>query len=171
MPYFYTTTSDQNHLRIPDLVCTICTKEFADPVTTNCSHTFCKSCLKEWLSSILNCPICATPISSNGTFTASHTIETAISFTKNMIKSFEVEANDIKRYEILGEGVSSIVYRGEWNCKEVAVKVLREQNEFSGQDVETFRKEVIVFSNLRHPNVRRWRCLTMGRSSCSWELA
>ena len=39
--------------------CSICLDAFTNKVTLNCTHNFCKSCIKEWISyNNYNCPIC-----------------------------------------------------------------------------------------------------------------
>jgi hypothetical protein len=50
-----------------DLSCSICTEVFVKPVKLPCLHTFCKTCILEWDTSILewgqnrkNCPYCGT---------------------------------------------------------------------------------------------------------------
>ena len=44
---------------IPDhLSCTICLEVFVDPQKISCSHSFCKSCLKGWMRSGKECPVC-----------------------------------------------------------------------------------------------------------------
>ena len=41
-----------------ELLCTICTDILAKPVSCPEGHTFCDSCLTEWLRTNLNCPTC-----------------------------------------------------------------------------------------------------------------
>lgn len=38
--------------------CAICLEPLADHTTTSCNHTFCHSCLAEWLVSHNRCPVC-----------------------------------------------------------------------------------------------------------------
>ncbi|XP_018334222.1 postreplication repair E3 ubiquitin-protein ligase RAD18-like [Agrilus planipennis] len=41
-----------------ELICSICEDEFRDAVIFHCSHTYCKSCIEEWLVRHNTCPIC-----------------------------------------------------------------------------------------------------------------
>ena len=48
---------------LPDITeCNICSNGFEDPVVTHCKHTFCKSCLTEWLNRSKTCPACRADI-------------------------------------------------------------------------------------------------------------
>lgn len=40
-----------------DLLCSICKDVLDDAVTTPCRHTFCKTCITEWTSQSLSCPL------------------------------------------------------------------------------------------------------------------
>ena len=44
------------------LSCTICLDVFSNPYTVKCGHTFCGSCLHEWIKKVCECPICRTKI-------------------------------------------------------------------------------------------------------------
>ncbi|GJQ75385.1 hypothetical protein Trydic_g23561 [Trypoxylus dichotomus] len=45
-----------------ELQCAICTELLIKVTTLNCSHSFCKDCIKEWRKTNKNCPICRTKI-------------------------------------------------------------------------------------------------------------
>ncbi|GJQ75386.1 hypothetical protein Trydic_g23562 [Trypoxylus dichotomus] len=45
-----------------ELLCAICTELFIKVTTLNCSHSFCKDCIKEWRKRNKKCPICRTEI-------------------------------------------------------------------------------------------------------------
>jgi hypothetical protein len=46
------------------MVCSICLEEFNDPVTTNCRHQFCRTCLYEWFEKgKRDCPMCRGSVS------------------------------------------------------------------------------------------------------------
>ncbi len=41
-----------------DLKCIICTQPFESPVSLDCKHTFCLSCIETWINQNSSCPIC-----------------------------------------------------------------------------------------------------------------
>ncbi|KAM4693112.1 E3 ubiquitin-protein ligase RNF8 [Discoglossus pictus] len=47
-----------------ELQCIICSEHFIEPVTLNCSHTFCSYCIKSWRKRKNECPICRQEICS-----------------------------------------------------------------------------------------------------------
>lgn len=50
-----------------DLTCPICCEIFADPVLLQCSHSFCRSCLKRcWDTGLRECPVCRKKVSKSG---------------------------------------------------------------------------------------------------------
>jgi TNF receptor-associated factor 5 len=61
----YVDTVDEN------LICPICRCALVDPVTTDCDHTFCKSCIKESLSHHEVCPIDRSELSREATLNRS----------------------------------------------------------------------------------------------------
>jgi len=44
------------------LTCSICTDWFCEPVTLDCSHSFCTNCLADYLREQEVCPYCRTPV-------------------------------------------------------------------------------------------------------------
>lgn len=54
----------------------------------------------------------------------------------------------------LGEGSFARVFKGNWNGKVVAVKVINEgQEEETTEKFREFRREVMLMSGLQHPNI------------------
>ena len=47
-----------------ELTCIICQELFVVAHTLTCSHSFCRSCINEWMKSKKECPICRKPIST-----------------------------------------------------------------------------------------------------------
>ncbi|XP_077405910.1 tripartite motif containing 108 [Vanacampus margaritifer] len=45
-----------------DLTCSICLTIFTNPVTLLCGHSFCRTCLTDFLDTHLQCPQCRTPV-------------------------------------------------------------------------------------------------------------
>lgn len=53
-----------------ELICSICNKPFDEPVSTSCDHTFCQSCIKQWIEKgKKSCPTCRQKITSPDQFT------------------------------------------------------------------------------------------------------
>ena len=50
----------------PDLMCSVCTEVFTDPVTLACGHSFCRACAVSWFdASAKRCPVARCPASAN----------------------------------------------------------------------------------------------------------
>ncbi|KAF7655165.1 hypothetical protein LDENG_00059840 [Lucifuga dentata] len=47
-----------------DLTCCVCQNIFTDPVTLLCGHSFCRECIRHYLSTRLQCPQCQTAVST-----------------------------------------------------------------------------------------------------------
>ncbi|SPQ98559.1 E3 ubiquitin-protein ligase CHFR [Plasmodiophora brassicae] len=45
-----------------ELTCSICLEPYLDPLTFQCSHSFCQSCIELWLRQNCECPVCRTPV-------------------------------------------------------------------------------------------------------------
>ena len=53
---------------VPDLVCTVCTEVFTDPVSLLCGHAFCRACAVRWFDSpAKRCPSARCPASAGST--------------------------------------------------------------------------------------------------------
>jgi hypothetical protein len=53
---------------VPDLVCTVCTEVFTDPVALACGHAFCRACAVRWFDSpAKRCPVARCPASAGST--------------------------------------------------------------------------------------------------------
>ena len=52
---------------MPEFLCNVCKELMYEPVTTNCGHNFCRSCLVSWMErkKKFNCPTCRNKISHN----------------------------------------------------------------------------------------------------------
>ncbi|KAI9505542.1 hypothetical protein BX070DRAFT_250450 [Coemansia spiralis] len=44
------------------LQCSICLEPFSQPHSLGCGHTFCMTCLKQWLAQSMHCPTCRAPV-------------------------------------------------------------------------------------------------------------
>jgi hypothetical protein len=47
--------------------CSICLGNTTEPFTSKCQHTFCNSCILEWITQNDECPLCRNPISETPT--------------------------------------------------------------------------------------------------------
>ncbi|KAL4715576.1 hypothetical protein ACJJTC_009202 [Scirpophaga incertulas] len=77
-----------------ELQCSICAELFVEPITLNCSHTFCKYCITMWKKKKKDCPICRSPIISE---CKSLVLE---SFINKMVQNL-TEDMKLKREELL----------------------------------------------------------------------
>ncbi|XP_024173050.1 probable serine/threonine-protein kinase DDB_G0267514 [Rosa chinensis] len=64
----------------------------------------------------------------------------------------EIRWEDLHLGEEIGQGSCAIVYRGNWNASDVAIKVYF-KNEYSEGVLHDYRKEIDIMKRLRHPNV------------------
>jgi len=69
----------------------------------------------------------------------------------------EIQNDEIKLQNIIGEGMYGKVFRGQCRMSDVAVKVPTRQ-QLSPNEVATFKKEIDIMRKICHPNV----CLFMG---------
>ncbi|KAL4447334.1 hypothetical protein ABPG77_007367 [Micractinium sp. CCAP 211/92] len=60
---------------------------------------------------------------------------------------------DVALFEQLGAGAFGVVYRGEWQGRPVAVKVLQTACGSRSRELESFRQEARVLAGLRHPHI------------------
>eukprot|EP00007_Cunea_sp_BSH-02190019_P003786 CAMPEP_0174239006 /NCGR_PEP_ID=MMETSP0417-20130205/13160_1 /TAXON_ID=242541 /ORGANISM="Mayorella sp, Strain BSH-02190019" /LENGTH=614 /DNA_ID=CAMNT_0015317901 /DNA_START=276 /DNA_END=2116 /DNA_ORIENTATION=- len=77
----------------------------------------------------------------------------------------EISPTEIELEKLIGEGTFGKVYRGKCRGKEVAIKVFKRQD-VSEEDLEAFREEVKVMSQINHPNI----ILFMGACTTGDEL-
>ena len=50
----------------PDLVCSVCTDVFTEPIVLACGHSFCRSCAAKWFTNPSRlCPAARCPASAN----------------------------------------------------------------------------------------------------------
>ncbi|KAJ7996231.1 hypothetical protein DPEC_G00234900 [Dallia pectoralis] len=66
------------------LCCPICTEMFTEPVSLDCQHTFCKSCIEQSLKTLQQCPICRSALFRDKTFEINRTL-------KNMVDDLKVD--------------------------------------------------------------------------------
>ncbi|XP_019155902.1 PREDICTED: serine/threonine-protein kinase EDR1 [Ipomoea nil] len=83
-----------------------------------------------------------------------------------IIAKYEINWEDIRLKEEIGQGSFANVYRGIWNGSDVAVKVYF-GNEYSERTLLDYKKEIDIMKRLRHPNV----LLFMGAVSSQEKLA
>ncbi|XP_018567893.1 E3 ubiquitin-protein ligase CHFR-like isoform X2 [Anoplophora glabripennis] len=70
-----------------ELQCVICSELFVKALTLNCSHTFCKYCIRMWNKNKSDCPICRTKITSmTSTIVLDNVIEKVIETSNEEIK-------------------------------------------------------------------------------------
>ena len=84
-----------------DLVCSVCTEVFTDPVTLACGHTFCRGCAASWFTSPAKvCPVARCPASAGSTPAA---LPAAYAL-KSMVEALRVRC----RFGVVDDG------RGGW---------------------------------------------------------
>jgi len=65
-----------------------------------------------------------------------------------------IDFAEIEMGDVIGEGGFSVVYKGVWKSRQVAVKRLKVQYAEGGEHhAEEFKREVELLSNLRHRNI------------------
>eukprot|EP01062_Namystynia_karyoxenos_P037248 TRINITY_DN2712_c0_g5_i1.p1 TRINITY_DN2712_c0_g5~~TRINITY_DN2712_c0_g5_i1.p1 ORF type:complete len:708 (+),score=180.43 TRINITY_DN2712_c0_g5_i1:79-2124(+) len=72
-----------------------------------------------------------------------------------ILNNFEVDPAALKvdRSAELGRGSFGIVYRGDYQATDVAVKICKHGSQMSDDEVTEWKKEVKIMTRLRHPNV------------------
>jgi hypothetical protein len=75
--------------------CAVCKLLMYEPVTTNCGHNFCKSCLSKWIkkSKKSTCPVCRNPIAKKWRMPINKSIH-------NALKSLYPEQIEARRMEL-----------------------------------------------------------------------
>ncbi|KAM4836868.1 tripartite motif-containing protein 75-like [Thomomys bottae] len=68
--------------------CSICLEELRDPVTIDCGHNFCRSCIRQtWTQmEMLSCPVCRHPCMA-GYFWSNHQLEKMIEISQQLLLS------------------------------------------------------------------------------------
>ncbi|KAI8812099.1 hypothetical protein BJ742DRAFT_794827 [Cladochytrium replicatum] len=137
----------------PNLICCICYTPFVDPVCGPCSHTFCKDCISQYLSSYgptssnTRCPIDRVPL-------AWSEIQPAVSIVRNLVDELVIYCpRRAQGCEWTGQRVSLSSHECEWDivpCRNV------------GCGVELLRRERSI-----HEEVCQFRMVTC--SSCGQE--
>jgi len=122
------------------------------PTTISCGHTFCVICIKDKSE----CPICHTAIPPGVKFEPNMVLEEALralAISKTNDSSFvEISVRDMTVIDELGQGTFGRVSLCIWNGTYVACKTLVNQK-MADDAMEDFRKEIIIMTTLRHPNV------------------
>eukprot|EP00002_Diphylleia_rotans_P035707 TRINITY_DN781_c0_g1_i10.p1 TRINITY_DN781_c0_g1~~TRINITY_DN781_c0_g1_i10.p1 ORF type:complete len:2527 (-),score=625.44 TRINITY_DN781_c0_g1_i10:128-7708(-) len=63
-----------------------------------------------------------------------------------------INPNELQYHTLIGKGASGEVYEGEWRGTEVAIKRLIQMN-ITPETLESFKQEISVIVELRHPNI------------------
>eukprot|EP00698_Gefionella_okellyi_P010517 TRINITY_DN2727_c0_g1_i1.p1 TRINITY_DN2727_c0_g1~~TRINITY_DN2727_c0_g1_i1.p1 ORF type:complete len:459 (+),score=104.23 TRINITY_DN2727_c0_g1_i1:362-1738(+) len=76
-----------------------------------------------------------------------------------------ISFEELKLYDVLGEGAFGTVHRAEWNQKVVAVKVLKNQH-LSSKARAQFMNELQLMNRLKHPNIAEFLGACTGSPLC-----
>lgn len=89
-----------------------------------------------------------------GIFPSAYVAEKAVADKAAAMMPFEVDFKQLKLEEVIGVGGFGKVYRGIWNSREVAVKmIMQDPDEPVADTVDKVSKEAKLFWLLRHANV------------------
>ncbi|KAJ9461392.1 Raf-like protein serine/threonine-protein kinase [Diplonema papillatum] len=74
---------------------------------------------------------------------------------EHSIGSFSIDPRDlvVNTSKVLGEGGFGVVYLGDFQATEVAVKVMLTKKRPTQSDIDDWKKEVDIMTHLRHPNI------------------
>ena len=129
---------------VPDLVCTVCTEVFADPVSLLCGHAFCRACAVRWFDSpAKRCPSARCPASANSKPAA---LPAAYAL-KSMVEALRVRCRFGVREDERGgwigdpEGCTSQLSRAEAAAHEAACEHALEACPFAGCGVQRRRRD------------------------------
>ena len=75
--------------------------------------------------------------------------------SSNSIGQFNINPKDvsINTSKVLGQGGFGVVYLGDFQATEVAVKVMLGDHKPAKDEVEDWKKEIEIMTHLRHPNI------------------
>lgn len=116
-----------NDIMESELICSICTELFIEAITLNCSHTFCKTCIKLWKKQRKLCPVCRTSIKTE---TAALTINNII---EKMTENLSAEMKE-KRKKLVEERLSTAGTSCSDDKKNSIIEISETENEFSDSE-------------------------------------
>eukprot|EP01125_Pyxidicula_operculata_P015897 TRINITY_DN5420_c0_g1_i2.p1 TRINITY_DN5420_c0_g1~~TRINITY_DN5420_c0_g1_i2.p1 ORF type:complete len:1067 (+),score=333.33 TRINITY_DN5420_c0_g1_i2:170-3370(+) len=93
-------------------------------------------------------------------------LETQHEILSNLDREWLIDYNSLKLISKLGNGVSSHVYKGIWNKTRdiVAIKILKLEQK--AKDLNDFKKELYIMSQLRAPNIVHFYGATLDPKLC-----
>lgn len=80
--------------------CSICIDYYVEPVITNCQHTFCKSCIENYIGSkrFQNCPLCKASINLRS-LKSFDSLNSYVALSKTLAGSFEADEADNQKLD------------------------------------------------------------------------
>ncbi|KAL0250861.1 hypothetical protein GEMRC1_000075 [Eukaryota sp. GEM-RC1] len=135
------------------LDCSICSSIFDKASTLPCGHSFCLTCITEWLEGHQNCPNCRKQASIIDVAPNYVVREAVDAFVRNPAALPEIPSEDLSFHlnDELGSGISGTVYLCEWADTKVALKLVRKAD----QNEARLLQEVSHMASLSHPFVLR----------------
>lgn len=141
-----TTSSSRNAFPIEDIeqefTCAICQELIVNATTLQCSHTFCKPCLAEWIKQKKICPICRKRLTKPPT--RNLTMENILDkLVKNLTKE-EQDNRERRKKEIIEaeERASQKLKELVENARSKGVKFLNLQDRWSEEEKRVFKTGV-----------------------------